>query len=216
VDGKKVAEYAAPPFVRVTSNDLKIGRSPLSGQSLDGAIREVRISDAARYTDDFTPQPRWDADEHTVVLLHCDDGKGNVAHDSSGNGSDAQIVDGQWVLPAAVPPTSVAEKPPPPPDPAKALVTLSAPYPKSYPDAPTDRMALQYAVMEIARQAGLGYDFNTSHRNTNPACAKWVTPTFRNVPFAAAMQTLLAPEGLTYSIKDGAVVLARRPDAAAK
>lgn len=98
VNGKKVAQYAAPTRLNVTSNDLKIGRSLYTGQSLDGMVREVRISDSARYTDEFKPQWRCERDEHTIVLLHCDEARGNVARDSSGNGNDAAIIGAQWVL----------------------------------------------------------------------------------------------------------------------
>ncbi len=89
-------------------------------------------------------------------------------------------------------------------------VTLAAPYPASYPGAPTDRISLQYAVKEIARQAGLGYDFDASMRNTNPICRKWVTPNLRGMPFQQAMVSLLAPEGLTYDIVQNGVVLRRK------
>jgi hypothetical protein len=99
VNGKQVAHYAAPDTVTVTNNDLKIGRSLLNGQALDGLVREVRISHWARYSGDFTPQWRCEPDWHTVVLLHCDEAKGEVARDSSGNGNDAQIIDAQWDLP---------------------------------------------------------------------------------------------------------------------
>jgi len=83
----------------VNKNDLKIGRSMYNGQALDALVREVRVSDTARYTDDFTPEWRWEPDGQTIVLLHCDEAKGRVARDSSGNGNDAQITDGQWILP---------------------------------------------------------------------------------------------------------------------
>ena len=79
VNGKNVAQYAAPTSVSVTSNDLKIGRSLFASQSIDGSVREVRISDSARYTEDFKPQQRWDPDEHTIVLLHCDEARGSCA-----------------------------------------------------------------------------------------------------------------------------------------
>jgi hypothetical protein len=99
VNGKKVAQYAAPSQIKTNGNDLKIGRSMYAQQSVDGLIREVRISDSARYTDDFTPQGRCEPDEHTILLLHCDEAKGKVARDSSGDGDDAAIIDGTWVLP---------------------------------------------------------------------------------------------------------------------
>ncbi len=89
-------------------------------------------------------------------------------------------------------------------------VTLTQPYPASYEGAPTNRISLQYAVIELARQVGLGYDWDTSYKNTNPTCRNWVYPNFRGIPFGNAMDKLLAPEGLMYNIVDGQVVLRRK------
>ena len=41
-------------------------------------------------------------------------------------------------------------------------ITLVLPYPFSYAGAPTDKISVQYAVIEVARQAGIGYEWNTS------------------------------------------------------
>jgi hypothetical protein len=89
-------------------------------------------------------------------------------------------------------------------------VSLRRPYPKSYDGASTDRMSLQYAVIELAQQAGLGYNWDQSYNNTNPVCRRWVTPNIENVPFDQAMRQLLDPLGLTYNIVDNSVVLRRR------
>ena len=62
-----------------------------------GTIHEVRISNIARYTKDFTPQRRFEPDEHTMALYHFDEGSGDVLHDSSGNGHDGKIVGAKWV-----------------------------------------------------------------------------------------------------------------------
>ena len=62
-----------------------------------GAVDEVRISRIARYDGDFIPARRFEADEHTLVLYHFDEGSGNVARDSSGNGHDGRIISGKWV-----------------------------------------------------------------------------------------------------------------------
>ena len=86
-------------------------------------------------------------------------------------------------------------------------VTLAKPYPPSYPGAPTDRVSLQFAVQEIARQAGLGFDAETSRKNADATVRKWVYPDFHGIRFADAMDVLLAPEGLMYNIVDGNVVL---------
>ena len=62
-----------------------------------GIIDEVRISNIARYTEDFTPQRRFEPDEHTMALYHFDEGSGDVLKDSSGNGHDGKIVGAKWV-----------------------------------------------------------------------------------------------------------------------
>jgi hypothetical protein len=89
-------------------------------------------------------------------------------------------------------------------------VTLKRPYPKSYDGASTDKMSLQYAVIELARQAGLGYNWDESYQNTNPVCRQWVRPSIENEPFDQAMVRLLRPLGLTYEIRNNSVVLKRR------
>ncbi len=62
-----------------------------------GTIDEVRISNIARYTEDFTPQRRFEPDEHTLALYHFDEGTGDVLEDSSGNGHHGKIVGAKWV-----------------------------------------------------------------------------------------------------------------------
>jgi len=62
-----------------------------------GTIHEVRISNIARYTEDFTPQRRFEPDKHTMALYHFDEGSGDVLHDASGNGHDGKIVGAKWV-----------------------------------------------------------------------------------------------------------------------
>ena len=66
-------------------------------QYVHGIIDEVRISNVARYTEDFTPQRRFDPDEHTLALFHFDEGSGDVAKDSSGNGHEGKITGAKWV-----------------------------------------------------------------------------------------------------------------------
>jgi hypothetical protein len=59
-----------------------------------GYIAEVRLSATARYTMDFTPTPRLDADSETLALYHLDESGGTVAHDASTNHADATLMDG--------------------------------------------------------------------------------------------------------------------------
>lgn len=65
--------------------------------SFQGVMVECRVSDVARYTEDFTPQRRFEPDGHTVALYHFDEGSGDVLKDSSGNGHDGRIVGAKWV-----------------------------------------------------------------------------------------------------------------------
>lgn len=61
-----------------------------------GVISEVRISNIARYTEDFKPEQRFEPDEHTLALYHFDEGNGDVLKDSSGNGHHGKIYGAKW------------------------------------------------------------------------------------------------------------------------
>ena len=74
-----------------------IGGHRIRTSFFNGIIDEVRISNIARYTEDFTPEHRFEPDEHTMALYHFDEGSGDVLHDSSGNGHDGKIVGAKWV-----------------------------------------------------------------------------------------------------------------------
>ncbi len=89
-------------------------------------------------------------------------------------------------------------------------VTLTKPYPESYKGADTHRISVQYAVIELVKQAGLGYNWKESFKNTDPICRRWVYPNIRNLPCRAALAQLLGPVGLTYQIREGQVVLEKR------
>ena len=58
----------------------------------DGTIDEVRISKTARYTTDFTSQPRHEPDADTLALYHFDEGAGDELIDSSPNKHHGKIV----------------------------------------------------------------------------------------------------------------------------
>lgn len=95
-------------------------------------------------------------------------------------------------------------------DPLAAKVTLTKPYPVDFEGARADRISIQYAVGELAKQAGLGYDFKASLENTKPTCMKWVTPQIEKLPLREALDKILKPEGLSYEIRDGKVVLKKQ------
>ena len=97
VDGQRQhnSQPFKPPSLRETI--IRIGGSPYERFHFHGIIDEVRISNIARYTEDFTPQCRFEPDEHTMALYHFDGGSGDVLKDSSGNGHDGKIVGAKWV-----------------------------------------------------------------------------------------------------------------------
>jgi hypothetical protein len=75
------------------------------------------------------------------------------------------------------------------------------------------RVSVQDAARTAAREAGLGYNWQKSFDQTNPACRTWVnTPPARSVPFAVAIQQILDPVGLRYEVENGEVVLYRAAD----
>ncbi len=63
----------------------------------DGLIDEVRILKVARYNENFTLAPRFEADADTLALYHFDEGQGDILKDSSGNNHHGQIVGAKWV-----------------------------------------------------------------------------------------------------------------------
>jgi hypothetical protein len=98
-------------------------------------------------------------------------------------------------------------------DPFATKVSLTKPYPESSKGAGTERISLQFAVAELAKQAGLGYDFGTSSASTGPACRKWVTPQIEGITLREALDQILKPEGLTYEVRDGKIVLKKQQGA---
>jgi|GEM_PF-1216885 len=57
-----------------------------------GLIDEIRISRTARYSQRFSPPSRFEPDEETLALYHCDEAEGDVLRDASGLGNHATIV----------------------------------------------------------------------------------------------------------------------------
>ncbi len=92
-------------------------------------------------------------------------------------------------------------------DPFATKVTLTKPYPLSYEGAESDRISVQYAVIELAKQAKLGYDFGASQANAGEVCRKYITPEIERMPLREALAKILKPEALTYDIRDGKIVL---------
>jgi hypothetical protein len=70
---------------------------------------------------------------------------------------------------------------------------------------------VQYAVIEIGRQAGLRYDWDTSARNAGGLCRRWINPEIKEQPFQRAMKEILSPLKLSYEIRDGTTIVLTKP-----
>lgn len=101
VNGKPAGELDQPGDI--TGNDLPlyIGAEPdANGNALSffqGAVDEVRLSDMARYTEEFIPEPVHARDDHTLLLLHFDGEAFGMCPDDSGHGNHGWRV-GQSML----------------------------------------------------------------------------------------------------------------------
>ena len=105
-----VAVVRSPSDQKLFINGKLCARNARSGAPLAGAsddfvigggfpaiMREVRVSNSARYDADFTPAQRFEVDAHTLALYHFDEGSGDELKDSSGNGHHGKIVGAKWV-----------------------------------------------------------------------------------------------------------------------
>ncbi|HEX4132581.1 MAG TPA: SUMF1/EgtB/PvdO family nonheme iron enzyme [Pirellulales bacterium] len=99
VQGRGSPEYPVSlpfkpsPHLLMVGNDVKKSAK----YHFDGTIDEVRISSVARYTNDFTPQQRFEPDKDTEVLYHFDEGTGTIAKDASSHHRDGKISGATWV-----------------------------------------------------------------------------------------------------------------------
>jgi hypothetical protein len=92
-------------------------------------------------------------------------------------------------------------------DPLATKVTLTKPYPLNYEGVESGRIPVQNAVMDLAKQAKLGYDWNASQTNAGEVCRKYITPELEGIPLREALDKILKPEALTYDVQDGKIVL---------
>lgn len=68
---------------------------------LAGTIDEVRASNTARYSSNFTPSRRLATDASTLALWHLDEGSGTTGSDSTGGGNSLTLRNGASNSPAA-------------------------------------------------------------------------------------------------------------------
>ncbi len=75
-----------------------------------------------------------------------------------------------------------------------------------------EQASVQDIVRTLVRQAGLEYDWETSHAATDPLCRLWVTNVaIEGEPLRTALGQILGPVGLSYQVDHGVVVLSRAP-----
>lgn len=86
------AEHSNAPFLLGHTTGPEEGHREFVASVID----EVRVSDVARYSGNFTPQRRFEPDEHTLALYHMDDGQGDVLTDSSAHRRHGKIVGPTW------------------------------------------------------------------------------------------------------------------------
>ena len=105
VDGKlNKAETDFAGKFRASSWDSILGADPNNPGDqfvnfFKGVIEQVRISNVARYDDDYVPKPMFDAsdaDDDTLVLYLCNEGEGSILHDSSARKGHARIEGAMW------------------------------------------------------------------------------------------------------------------------
>ncbi len=89
------------PFL-IGTRYTKDADSGFSNFWFHGEIDEVRISDTARYSDNFAPQHFFEPDEHTLGLYHFDETAGSTAVDSSGRENHAEVIGASRVAAATM------------------------------------------------------------------------------------------------------------------
>ncbi len=86
---------------------MTIGASPSPRASginyaFAGVIDQARISKSVRYTRDFEPPARFEADASTLAVFHFDEGQGQTLGDSSGHNHHGEIRGAKWVSDSAI------------------------------------------------------------------------------------------------------------------
>jgi len=89
-------------------------------------------------------------------------------------------------------------------------VTLKIPYPEYMDNAPPHQITIPYAVKVILAQVGVPFSFEASVRNLGPIANKWITPSIEQRSCKEALDIILRPELLTYTIRNGKLVLERQ------
>jgi len=85
-------------FAIGSSISISKSRNRTKEEFFQGAIRELRFSKVARYSERFTPAARFPSNNDTLALYHFDEGQCDVLNDSSGNNHHGTIMGAKWVL----------------------------------------------------------------------------------------------------------------------
>jgi hypothetical protein len=97
IAGQLAASMTLPsaPYQKEGQMACSIGRGP-DNRRLPGLYAEIRISKVARYHDAFIPQVKFESDEQTVALFHCDEGAGNILVDATPSRHIASLTGARW------------------------------------------------------------------------------------------------------------------------
>jgi hypothetical protein len=98
IDGAKAGESVGSTTVANSTGPIQIGHVSRDYQSppVQGFYSEIRISNVARYTADFTPTLHLGADGNTQAFWKLDEGAGTTAADSSGLAHSGTIAGATW------------------------------------------------------------------------------------------------------------------------
>jgi len=101
VDGKMQSTFRIHGSHVHSTFRFKIGADPNKQDQPEkfftGQVHAVRISDQVLYRKNFTPPKELNGTPGTILLLNFTEGRGEIAHDSSGNKLHAQIIGANWV-----------------------------------------------------------------------------------------------------------------------
>ena len=103
---KEATTVAVPGSAYAGTSPVRIGSSnSIGGESFDGKIDEVRISNIARYTSNFAlQQSEFIPDSNTVLLMHMDEGIGTTTANWGMQGGNGILNSGvSWTDGAPVP-----------------------------------------------------------------------------------------------------------------
>lgn len=114
VDGIRHGDPVACSSVVAVNWMATIGATFDGKDSYAGEISQARVSQIARYVDDFDPPVSFGIDDFTVAVYRFDDGQGAVLTDATANKHHGKIVGAKWVslTPSPANATAIPSVPP--------------------------------------------------------------------------------------------------------